>query len=174
MKISFVRHVNDLFYEVQQWTQVSAMKSQTPKRKNKDEVIPRRRGSGKGAEARSEVRERASACPVSSRSQTASTIFSHTAANPWRPYSHFQDYPWSLGIPYGIYLRTSNPQRSTRPRQKFHQQRCCRPRRQFTFTIWAVPFWNKLPAETVNASSVKAFKTLLDAHWQSLFPEVPI
>ncbi len=33
---------------------------------------------------------------------------------------------------------------------------------------------HKLPAEIVNASSVESFKTLLDAHWQSLFPEVPI
>ncbi len=57
---------------------------------------------------------------------------------------------------------------------KFHQQRCCTRRRQFEFTIRAVPFWNKLPAEIFNASSVKSFKTLLDAHWQSLFPEVPI
>ncbi len=57
---------------------------------------------------------------------------------------------------------------------KFHQQRCCTRRRQFAFTIRVVPFWNKLPAEMVNASSVKFFKTLLDAHWQSLFPEVPI
>ncbi len=32
----------------------------------------------------------------------------------------------------------------------------------------------KLPAEIVNASSVKSFKALLDARWQSLFPEVPI
>ncbi len=57
---------------------------------------------------------------------------------------------------------------------KFHQQRCCTRRRQFAFQIRAVPFWNKLPAEIVNASSVKYIKTLLDAHWQSLFPEVPI
>ncbi len=57
---------------------------------------------------------------------------------------------------------------------KFHQQRCCTRRRQFAFTIRAVPFWNTLPAEIVNASSVKSFKTLLDAHWQPLFPEVPI
>ncbi len=55
---------------------------------------------------------------------------------------------------------------------KFHQQRCCTRRRQFAFTIRAVPFRNKLPAEIVKASSVKSFKTLLDAHWQSLFPEV--
>ncbi len=47
---------------------------------------------------------------------------------------------------------------------KFNQQRCCTHRRQFTFTIRAVPFWNKLPTEIVNASSVKYFKTLLDAH----------
>ncbi len=57
---------------------------------------------------------------------------------------------------------------------KFHQQRCCTRRRQFAFTIRAVPFGNKLPAEIVNASSVKSFKALLDARWQSLFPEVPI
>ncbi len=57
---------------------------------------------------------------------------------------------------------------------KFHQQRCCTRRRQFGFTIRAVPFWNKLPDEIVNASSVKSFKALLDARWQSLFPEVTI
>ncbi len=47
-------------------------------------------------------------------------------------------------------------------------------RRQFVYTIWAVPFWNKLPAEIVNASLVTSFKALLDAHWQSVFPEVPV
>ncbi len=57
---------------------------------------------------------------------------------------------------------------------KFRQQRCCTRHRQFAFTIRAVPFWNKLPAEIINASSVKSFKALLDARWQSLFPEVPI
>ncbi len=57
---------------------------------------------------------------------------------------------------------------------KLHQQRCCTRRHQCAFTIRAVPFWNILPAEIVNAFSVKSFKTLLDAHWQSLFPEVPI
>ncbi len=57
---------------------------------------------------------------------------------------------------------------------KFHQQRCCTRRRRFAFTIRAVLFLNKLPAEIVNESSLKSFKTLLDAHWQSLFPEVPI
>ncbi len=57
---------------------------------------------------------------------------------------------------------------------KLHQQRCCTRRRQFAFTIRAVPFCNKLPAEIVNASSVKYFKALLDALWQSLFPEVPV
>ncbi len=41
-------------------------------------------------------------------------------------------------------------------------------------TIRAVPFLNKLPVEIVNTSSVKSFKALLDARWQSLFPEVPI
>ncbi len=46
---------------------------------------------------------------------------------------------------------------------KFHQQRRCTRRRQFAFTSRAA----KLQAEIVNESSV-------DAHWQSLFPEVPI
>ncbi len=40
---------------------------------------------------------------------------------------------------------------------EFHQRRCCTRRRQFAFSIRAVPFWNKLPAEIVNASSTKAF-----------------
>ncbi len=53
---------------------------------------------------------------------------------------------------------------------KFHQQRCCTRRRQFAFTTRTA----KLQAEIVNASSVKSLKTLLDAHWQSLFPEVSI
>ncbi len=47
---------------------------------------------------------------------------------------------------------------------KFHQQRCCARRRQFAFTIRAVPFWNKLPAEKANASAVKSFNTLLVPH----------
>ncbi len=27
-----------------------------------------------------------------------------------------EDYPWSSGIPHGVHLRTSNPQRAKRPR----------------------------------------------------------
>ncbi len=57
---------------------------------------------------------------------------------------------------------------------KFHQQRCCTRRRQFDFSIRAVPFWNKLQAEIVNASSMKSFKILLGVLWQPLLPEVPI
>ncbi len=48
---------------------------------------------------------------------------------------------------------------------KFHQQRYGTHRRQFAFTIRAVPFWNKLPAEIVNESWVTSFKALLDARW---------
>ncbi len=43
-------------------------------------------------------------------------LFSLTLANPWRPNSHVQDYPWSLGISHGVHLRTSNPQMATPPR----------------------------------------------------------
>ncbi len=57
---------------------------------------------------------------------------------------------------------------------KFQKQACCTRRHQYVFIIQAVPFWNKLLAEIVNASSVKSFKTLLDANRQSLFPKVPI
>ncbi len=32
----------------------------------------------------------------------------------------------------------------------FHQQWCCTRRRQFAFTIRAVQFWNKLPAEIID------------------------
>ncbi len=78
--------------------------------------MPRRRGTGIGAQARSEIRERASTCPVWSSPQTASSILHRTPANPWSPNSHVQDYPWSLGIPHGVHLCTSNPQRATRPR----------------------------------------------------------
>ncbi len=59
------------------------------------------------------------------------------------------------------------------PTRKGLRGHACTRRRQFDFKSRAVPFWNKLPAEIVNASSVKSFKALLDAHWQSLFPEVP-
>ncbi len=57
---------------------------------------------------------------------------------------------------------------------KFHQQKCCTRRRKIAFIIRAVPFWNKPPAEIVNESSAKSFKTLLYAQWLSLVPEVPI
>ncbi len=48
--------------------------------------------------------------------QTGSSILPHKPAIPWRPNSHVQDYPWSPGIPHGVQLHTSNPQRSTQPR----------------------------------------------------------
>ncbi len=47
-------------------------------------------------------------------------------------------------------------------------------RRQYAASIRAVPFWNILPAEIVNASSVKSFKTFLEANWLSLLPEAPV
>ncbi len=40
----------------------------------------------------------------------------YTPANPWRPKSHGQDYPWSPGVPYGVNFCLSNPPRATRPR----------------------------------------------------------
>ncbi len=50
---------------------------------------------------------------------------------------------------------------------RFHLQICFIP----TVTN---SFWNKLPAEIVNASVVEPFKTLLDTNWRTLFPEAPI
>ncbi len=43
-------------------------------------------------------------------------ILSYTPANPWRSNIDVQDYPWSSGIPHGVHLRTSDPQRTTRSR----------------------------------------------------------
>ncbi len=37
-------------------------------------------------------------------------------------------------------------------------------RRQYVFSIPAVPFWNKLPAEIINAWAVRSFKTQVDAN----------
>ncbi len=55
--------------------------------------------------------------PYEAALKTTSCILPHTPANPWIPNNLVQDYPWSLGIPHCVHLRTSNPQRATRPRQ---------------------------------------------------------
>ncbi len=57
---------------------------------------------------------------------------------------------------------------------KIHQQLCKAHRRQHAFSVRVVPYWNKVPEENVTATSVETFKLLLDAQWQSLFPEVPL
>ncbi len=57
---------------------------------------------------------------------------------------------------------------------KVHQQRRKTRRRQYAFSVRVVPYWNILPEEIVNASSVEEFKLRLDARWQCLFPEVPL
>ncbi len=50
---------------------------------------------------------------------------------------------------------------------KVHQHR-----RQHAFNVRLVQRWNKLPEETVNASSVETLKARLDAKWQLLVPGV--
>ncbi len=55
---------------------------------------------------------------------------------------------------------------------KVHEQRCKTRRHQRAFCIRVVSYWNTLPEEIVNASSVEAFKRRLDAQWQPLFPEI--
>ncbi len=57
---------------------------------------------------------------------------------------------------------------------KFHQQRYCTHRRKYPFSIRAIPFLSKLPAEIVNAPSVKSVKTLLGTNYLSLFPEINV
>ncbi len=57
---------------------------------------------------------------------------------------------------------------------KVHQLQCKTRRRPHAFSVRAVPFWNKLPEEIGNASSVETFKVRLDARRQSLFSEVPL
>ncbi len=46
---------------------------------------------------------------------------------------------------------------------KVYQQKYYIGHRQNTFSVHAVPFWNKLPTLIINASSVKSFKALLNA-----------
>ncbi len=55
---------------------------------------------------------------------------------------------------------------------KIHQQRCKTHCRQQVFSVRVDPYWNKLPEEIVNPSSVEKFQLRLDARWQSLFPEI--
>ncbi len=50
---------------------------------------------------------------------------------------------------------------------KIHQQRCKTRHRQHALSVWLFPFWNKLPEEIANVSSVEIFKARLDALWQS-------
>ncbi len=57
---------------------------------------------------------------------------------------------------------------------KVPEQRCKNRRHQHAFSVRVVPYWNKLPEENVNASSVETFKLRLDARRQSLFPEVTL
>ncbi len=53
---------------------------------------------------------------------------------------------------------------------KFLQHR----RRQYAFSVHAVPCGNKMKAEVVNASSVKSLNILRIVNWMCLFPEVLI
>ncbi len=53
---------------------------------------------------------------------------------------------------------------------KISAAKCFTCNHQYDFSIRAGLFTNKQPTEIVNASSVKSFKTLLDANWLSLFP----
>ncbi len=56
---------------------------------------------------------------------------------------------------------------------KIRQQRRKTRRRQHTFSIRVVQYWNKLSEQIVNASLVEIFKLRPDVRLQSLFPEVP-
>ncbi len=58
----------------------------------------------------------------------------------------------------------------------FHQQKCCTRRSQYAFTIRAVPFWNKPPADIVNASSGNPSKhtwTLIGSPYSLKYPKNP-
>ncbi len=55
-----------------------------------------------------------------------------------------------------------------------YQQRCKTRRRQRTFSVRVVPYWNKLPEEIVKAPSMETFKLRLDARWQSHFSGAPL
>ncbi len=93
-----------------------------------------------------------------------------TPANLWGPFSHVQDYPWSPGIPHGNHLCLSNPPRATRPRIQVPPTAMLHEPSPIRLHRPGSPFWNKLPAAIVNASSVKSFKALLNTRWQFPVP----
>ncbi len=96
--------------------------------------IPRRRGIGKGAEARSEVCERA---------WTRLTTHRRIRGDPISTRGLLDSPMESIFIhPIRTLLRGHT--------YKLHQQRCYTRRRQHAFSVRAIPFWNIcLPAPSV-------------------------
>ncbi len=74
--------------------------------------------------------------------------------------------PTKIGIPIHFGLRCHI--------FRIHHQQCKTRRRKHAFSVRLVQYWNKLPEEIVNASSMETFKFRLDARWQSVFPGVPL
>ncbi len=76
-------------------------------------------------------------------------------------------------IAHGVHLHTFIPQRATWPGLQV-------PPTERLFATSPIRLHNsgcpilEQTVEIVNTSSVKSFKTLLDNHWQSMFPKVPI
>ncbi len=87
---------------------------------------------------------------------------------------YVQGYPWAPGIPHGVNLRTSNPQSATRPRLQVPPTAMLYAPSPIRLHNPGCPNLEQIAGWRVNATSVKSFKIILDAHWQSLFSEEPI
>ncbi len=113
-------------------------------------LIPRRKGIGKSAEARSEVRERASAC---SRMKQLSNRFDYSLLPSGETVVIY--YPCSR-LPMVFWNFPWGPLSPIRPTHGFAATSMCfTRRRQYAFSIRAVLFWNKLPADMVISTSVE-------------------
>ncbi len=98
----------------------------------------------------------------------STTLFYTSADARW---SIIQAHQWYFVIPHGIRLHPSNRTGQRVHATKFHQPKCYPRRRQYAVSVRFVSFLNKLPAEIVNALSMKAFKILLEANSLSLFTQ---
>ncbi len=74
-------------------------------------------------------------------------------------------------IPHGVH--TFNPQRATWPGLQVLPTEMLFATSPIRIHNSGCPILEQT-VEIVNTSPVKSFKTLLDAHWQSMFPKVPI
>ncbi len=113
---------------------------------------------GKITAARCEVREKPSACSTWNNFQTVSSFVSHNSTDLYRSHIQVQDNPCYAGVTPGAHLH----------RTWSRQHRCYTHHHQQTLSVYAVPFWNIQPKNTVNASTEKYLKISI-SWWSFLF-----